>query len=428
MHTLPTATPADYRDLRINVERFSADFNELATIGITPEGGVRRLALSPDDLLARGWFADRIEAAGLLLVDDNACNLGGVLRSQTPGARTLMCGSHLDSVPNGGHYDGVIGVLAALECLRVIHENEIALPVHLEAISFTDDEGCWRSLFGSRAIAGMLTEDDIADERVDNGPFRAALARAGIMDPRDVFSAERSSSTLAGYVELHIEQGERLERSNTPIGVVTGIVGRTTYRITFYGQAGHSGTTEMYRRKDALRGAAQFIVRAHDAVRARYGDGVFNCGDIDVKPGQFNIIPSEAELIVECRHVNAQLMTEMEMMIVQIARECAATNGLQLTYDRIAHMPAAQMQEPVMEAVETVCDDMGVRHMRLVSYAGHDAQIMSRITPSTMIFVPSRAGISHSPDEYTEWEDVVRGANVLLQTILHLALNPTLDR
>jgi hydantoinase/carbamoylase family amidase len=417
---LPTLTAEAYSHLRVDADRLKTDFEELAQIGATPEGGVNRLALSPEDLRARAWFAERTEAAGLLVKDDDAGNLSAVLRSPDPHAQTLLIGSHLDSVPNGGRFDGSLGVLAALECLRLLREHDAVLPVHLEAINFTDDEGCWRSLFGSRALAGMLTEEDIFDLQGDNAPFRAALSRAGI-DPRAVFRAERASNRLAGYVELHIEQGERLERAGVNIGVVTDIVGRTTYEIVFHGQAGHSGTTDMYHRRDALRGAAQFIVRAHEQVRARYGDGVFNCGDIEVKPGKFNVIPSEARLIVECRHANEKLMAEMEMMIVQIAREAAASNGLTVDSKPVAHMPVAPMNTAVLQAIRESCEQLGLSSAPLVSYSGHDAQIISRLTPSAMIFVPSVRGISHRPEEYTHWHDVVNGANVLLQTILRLA-------
>jgi N-carbamoyl-L-amino-acid hydrolase len=177
----------------------------------------------------------------------------------------------------------------------------------------------------------------------------------------------------------------------------------------------------MYHRRDALRGAAQFIVRAHEQIRARYGDGVFNCGDIDVKPGKFNIIPSEARLIVECRHANERLMTEMEMLIVQIAREAAAGNGLVVDSQPIARMPVAPMNPQVLEAVTAACDRLGLSHIPLISYSGHDAQIISRITPSAMIFIPSQRGISHRPEEFTPWQDVINGANVLLQTVLRLA-------
>lgn len=415
-------SPPPVTELHINSSRMRADFDTLSFIGTTPEGGINRLALSPNDLQARAWFADRIDDAGLQVRDDEAGNLGGVLHSSNRQAKTLLIGSHLDSVPNGGRYDGTVGMLAGLECLRTLREAEIDLPVHVELIDFTDDEGCWRSLFGARALADKLTHDDFAETRADIAQFKAALLRAGI-EPRGVKAAHRDPATLAGYLELHIEHGTRLERAGIPIGVVTGIVGRTTYRITFQGEAGHSGTTDMYRRRDALRGAALFIVRAHDLVRARYGDGIFNCGNIEVKPGAFNIIPSEALLTVEIRHVSATLMGEMETAMNSIARECAASYGLDVLIEPIAHMPAATMAAGVIEAIEGTCAAMGLSQMRLISYAGHAAQILSQITPSGMIFIPSVGGVGHQPQEFTHWDDVVNGANVLLRTIVRVAGN-----
>lgn len=399
-----------------------ADFDMLARIGGLDNGGVNRLALSPEDIEARSWFANRMEDGGLCIFDDDAGNLSGRLASRHPGARTLLVGSHLDSVPNGGRFDGALGMIAALECARTIQEAGIDLPVHLEVIDFTDDEGCWRSLFGVRALVGLLNEEDIQDSTADNAPFRAALRRAGI-EPRTVFNATRDPQTIAGYLELHIEQGSRLERLQKDIGVVTGIVGRTTYKLTFHGQAGHSGTTDMYRRRDALRGAALFITRAHDAIRARYGDGVFNCGNIDVEPGAFNVIPSLARLTVECRHVQPGLLAEMETEILRLARECAAAHALTVEIEKTAHMPAANMDEGVMQAIEAACERRGCSSMRLASFSGHAPQITSTIAPSGMIFIPSVDGISHHPNEYSHWEDVERGTQVLLDTLLMMALN-----
>lgn len=407
--------------LKINSDRIRADFDELAVIGATPDGGINRLALSPDDMKARSWLADRIEAAGLLLRDDDAGNLSGVLRSDNPQARTLLVGSHLDSVPNGGRYDGSVGLLAGLECLRTIREAGLSLPAHLEVIDFTDDEGCWLSLFGSRAFVGGITPDDFSDVKQDNGPFRAALARAGI-DPRAVFRARRDPATIAGYVELHIEHGTRLERAGVPVGIVTGIVGRTTYNVTFHGQAGHSGTTDMYKRRDALRGASLFIVRTHDIVRERYGDGIFNCGNIAVKPGAFNIIPSEACLTVECRHISEKLLSDMETAMISIARECAASYALTVDVQPMIHMPAATMAAGFIESIEQNCETLGLGYMKLFSYAGHAAQILSHHIPCGMIFIPSVDGIGHQPQEFTQWEDVERGANVLLHTLVSLAM------
>lgn len=398
-----------------------AEFDVLARIGATAEGGVTRMALSTEDLLARNWFAECIEDSGLQLKDDDAGNLSAVLPGSHADARTLLIGSHLDSVPNGGRFDGSVGILAGLECLRTVREAGLQLPVHLEVIDMTDDEGCWKGLFGARALAGALTSDDLNDSREDNAPFRAALTRAGI-EPRMVNRARRRPDTLAGYLELHVEHGARLQRSDNAIGVVTGIVGRRTYRISFHGEAGHSGTTDMYQRRDALRGAALFIVRAHDLVRDRFGDGIFNCGNVEVKPGAFNIIPSDACLTIEIRHVNAELMQAMESALLGVARECAASYALTVTIDQITQMPAATMAAGVIQAIEQAADALGLSHLRLVSYAGHSAQVMSPVTPSGMIFIPSVGGIGHHPSEFTPWEDVVDGANVLLHSLLAWAL------
>jgi hydantoinase/carbamoylase family amidase len=413
--------PMTLSDLKIDADRLRADFDELSRIGGTPQGGVNRLALSPEDLRARVWFGNKVDEAGLLLRDDDAANVSGVLLCPNPHARTLMLGSHLDTVPNGGRFDGALGVVAGLEVLRTIHESGVVLPVNLEVIDFTDDEGCWKSLFGVRVMGGMFGQRDVDSIIARDTTFEAALRRAGV-EPRSLLKARRDPATMAGYLELHIEQGQRLEREGLHIGVVSGIVGRKRYEVIFYGQAGHSGTTDMYKRRDALRGAAQFIVRAHDLVRERFGDGIFNCGDVDVKPGQFNIIPSEARLTVEIRHVDERLMADMEMAVFSIARECAASFGLEVSLDTVTHMPAATMSDGLMEMVEQVCDDLGLSHKRLVSYSGHSAQILSSIIPCAMVFIPSIGGISHHPKENSHWEDVVNGANVLLRSVLAAAL------
>ncbi len=413
-------THAVTTELHIDGGRMRADFNELADIGGTNEGGVTRLALSPEDINARAWFGDQLEAAGLTVYDDDAANLSGVLRSTHEDALTLMIGSHLDTVPDGGQYDGAVGIVAALECARTIRDHDLDLPFHIEIMDFTDDEGHWASLFGARAIAGRITYDDIFDTIRDNAPLRAALRGVGSNASR-VFEARRDPETLLGYLELHIEHGTRLERANCPIGIVTGIVGRKTHTITFFGQAGHSGTTDMYKRRDALRGAALFITRAHDAVRARYGDGIFNCGDVEVKPGKFNIIPSKAICTIEVRHFNETLMAEMERELLQIARECAASHALEIKHELVTYMPAAPMTAGFISSIQSACEALDVSYMPLISYAGHAGQFMAQITPSAMIFIPSVDGVGHSPHERTEWSDVERGANALLHTILQLA-------
>ncbi len=408
--------------LCVNADRLREDFEALAKIGATGSGGVNRLALSNEDLEARAWYASQIDEAGLVVRDDDAGNLSGILLSPLDDARTLLVGSHLDTVPNGGKYDGSVGVLAALECLRTIKEAGIALPVHLEAINFTDDEGCWQSLFGSRGLTGKLTPLYPVDRDADNGAFRAALFRAGIR-PSDVHKAARDPDSILGYLELHIEQGARLYRSDVPIGIVTGIVGRTTYKLTFHGETGHSGTAGLDERRDALRAAAAFIIEAHHRVSADHPEGIFNCGNILVEPGAFNLIPSVAELTIECRHPREDALQVLEAMLLTLAEDSAHLHHVTVTSQRVIHMPAAAMSEWVMDMIEDAGHRIGVQSMtRMVSYAGHDAQMLSDFTPSGMIFIPSALGVAHNPREFTEWDHVVLGANVLLHTLLNMAL------
>ncbi|MDX2076665.1 MAG: Zn-dependent hydrolase [bacterium] len=409
-----------YDQLRVNAERLWRDFIELSQIGETRTGGVERLALSNEDLKARLWFANKLEATGLHVYDDEAGNVSGVLSAPNPKSKTFLIGSHLDGVPDGGRYDNAVGIICAMECARIIQSAGIKLPFHLEIINFTDGEGCWQSLFGSRALAGKLTENYMSDSPNDYAPFRAALIRAGI-SPSKVSHAHRDPNHIAGYLQIHIEQGYRLDEAKIPIGIVTNIIGRTTHQMTFYGEAGHSGTTKLDNRRDALRGAADFISMAHNHIREKYPQGVFNCGNITVLPGAFNIIPSEARLTVECRHHDERLLTEMQNYMFKLAQEVADTHHLTMKHTLEIHMPAATMSTTIINSIKTTCENLNIPFLEVVSYAGHDAQMVFDITPTGMIFIPSVGGISHSPKEFTEWDDIVRGANVLLQTVLRIA-------
>lgn len=406
--------------LEINADRLSADFEALAEIGATVDGGISRLALSNEDLQARAWLASAFEAAGMEVHDDDAGNLSGILQADRPDAQTLLVGSHLDSVPNGGRYDGTIGVLAALECARTIREAGMTLPFNLEVVDFTDEEGCWQSLFGSRALTGTLQQNYSRDADVNSGPFRAALFRAGIR-PTDVHCAERDPETIAGYLELHIEQSNSLDQTGVRLGVVTGIVGRITYDVTFYGEASHSGTTRLESRRDALKGAAAFITQAHELIESQYPDGVINCGNVTVEPGAFNIIPSEACVTFECRHTDRDTLRQMSDDLIALAEQVAGGYHLATKAAKVGHMPTARMAGQMVMLIEQAAANLGTETARVNSFAGHDAQILSNFTPTGMIFIPSVDGVSHSPREFSLWEDVINGTEVLLETILLLA-------
>ena len=402
--------------LRVNAERLRADFETLATIGATPEGGVHRPALSLAHLAARAWFRERLADAGLELYVDGAGNQSARLPSLSPGARTLLLGSHLDSVPNGGRFDGALGVLCALEVLQTVQDAGIALPVHLEAIDFTDEEGAHMGLLGSRAIAGLLSERDL-DHLLENPTSAEALDRSGLT-VEGILGARREGESLAGYLEVHIEQGSRLERAGAAIGVVTGIVGIRWHRLTFVGRADHAGTTPMEDRRDAAQGACALALAARQIVLDRFPGCVANVGQMAFHPGAFNVVPAKAEVALEHRAPDLAQLEEMEQVLLSEARAQAERFGLQSETKRLEAIDPTPMDAGVQATIHRAAEDLGLSYMPLASGAGHDAQSLARLCPAGMIFVPSVGGRSHSGQEYTKWQDCVNGANVLLHSML----------
>lgn len=405
--------------LTINSSRLLANLEELGQIGAAAAGGVSRPALSQADVAGRDWFKRRVLAAGLQFRADGAGNLSALLPAQHSEAKTVLAGSHLDTVPNGGRFDGALGVLCALEALQTIKEAGVKLPCHLEAISFTDEEGAVVSMLGSRALTGQLTPADLRDIRqpgaLDAGLRRLKLTRA------DVLAAGRNPATLAGFVELHIEQGRRLESQQLDLGVVTAIVGIRSFWLHFTGQAGHAGTTPLAARADALRGAAAFVLAAQQLVQERHSPGVMNCGQIQVEPGSFNIIPARVRLALEFRHGTEAELEAMQADLLTLAGTVAGQHGLEFSSEAVDACRAAAMDAALIGLVERTAAELGLTSTRLLSFAGHDSQTMSAITPTALFFVPSVNGISHNPAEFTHPKDVVNGANVLLHTLLQLA-------
>jgi hydantoinase/carbamoylase family amidase len=389
--------------LTINRERFLRDLDDMAQIGATGDGGVSRPALSPEDVAARHWYQAQVEAAGLEFRSDGAGNLSAVLRSDQPNARTLIVGSHLDSVVNGGRFDGALGVLCALEAVRILRESGERLPFHVEAISFTDEEGSILGLVGSMALAGQLRAEEFETPRGGRDQLLAGMERIGISQ-ESVLNARRDPASLQGYIEVHIEQGTRLEEARTNIGVVTAMVGIRSFSVRFFGAAAHAGAMPM----------------ARQLVMEQYTPGVVNFGQINARPGGFNIVPAEVELALEFRHSTNQQIDAMQGDLLALAQSVAVQYNLTVETRLLDTVDPAPMDEAMMAAIEQASDTLGLSHKRLLSFAGHDAQIMSQITPSVLYFVPSVDGISHNPQEYTSPDDCVNGANVMLQAILAL--------
>ena len=406
--------------LRVDADRLRADFDALAAIGVTADGGLGRTTFSEPHLAARTWFHERAAAAGLETRIDGAANHSAALPARDPEAPTLLLGSHLDSVRRGGRFDGALGVVCALEVLRAVQDAGLELPVALEAVDFTDEEGTLIGTFGSLALAGGLNREGLAAPRGGRELLVAELARMGLSE-EGILAARRDPATLAGYLELHIEQGPVLEQAGIDIGIVTGIVGTASFTIAFEGEARHAGTTPMGARRDAAVGAATFVLGVEELVVRDFPGAVATVGDVRIEPGSFNVVPGRALLRLECRSLEAAGVAALADALTELAKTTARDHGLHVAIEPVGRVAPARTAESVRSAFSAAAADLGLTTMELASGAGHDAQSLAAITPSGMVFVPSVGGISHDPAEETAWRDSVNGANVLLNAALRLA-------
>jgi len=412
----------NHTSLRINTQRFQENFNTLAQIGATNDGGIHRPTFSPAHLQARDWFRQQAPNSKLDFQVDQAGNHSAILFCGSTNSPTLLLGSHLDSVPNGGRFDGALGVTSALEVLQTIQDAALELPFHLEAIDFTDEEGTLVGLLGSSAVSGKLNPTDITDPRGGRERLLLGFEQTGLSS-ETIFEAQRESSTLAGYLELHIEQGRTLMDADAQVGVVTSIVGIVSYRLTFIGDANHAGTTSMQSRRDAAQGASAFTLEVRDLVLENFPDCVANVGAMDFEPGAFNIIPGRVTVSLEFRAPAAKTLDQLEKSLLELAQDQADHFQLKLAIEFLGKHAPAPMNNKIQSTILKAAQNLGFAALPMASGAGHDAQSLASICPTGMIFVPSVNGISHSPFEHTAWQDCINGAHLLLQTVLELASN-----
>ena len=408
----------------ITLPRLEARIQGLARFGALPHGGVTRPAWSPQHEDARAWLLEEIRAARLEAWVDAAGNVFGGLGVGTINADhpVVLTGSHIDSVPEGGILDGALGVLAGLECLQTIREARASHRRPLVVAAWSDEEGRYGSLFGSRAFTGGLDAARILEMAAADGErLMDAMARAGFEALRAP-TAEAPRGSVAAYVELHIEQGPWLEEAGVPIGVVEGIVGIRRARVIFQGQADHAGTTPMERRRDAFLGAADWALRVREHV-VKHGSphSVTNIGVLQVHPGVSNIVPGRAELVHEMRDPSAEILERLGRDCAALAAEVARERRLTAEVRAISSTTPARCARRVQEAIEQACARLGLASQRMVSGAGHDAQNLASVTDAGMLFIPSLGGRSHRVDEASDQEAIERGTNVLLHTLLTLA-------
>ncbi len=407
--------PINAARLRDHLERLSV-FGRPA--GGTFADGVSRVAYSEADIAGRRFAMDLMTDAGLEPRIDPAGNISARRPGSDPSLPPVLFGSHIDSVPDGGNFDGDVGSVAAIEAIQTLNENHIATRRPLEVVIWSNEEGVAfnNGITGSRAAAGRLDPGEL--DTVWNGMVKRDAIRKIGGDPGRIAQAVRAKGSFHCYLELHIEQGGTLEREGFPIGVVEGIVAIDRYDADIRGFANHAGTTPMPDRHDALLAASYLTIAVNETVRAQPGRQVGTVGQIAVTPNAPNVVPGRVVMTIELRDLSADKIKALAAQIRDRAADIARKTGTEIELRQIAHHAPALATPAVQQSIEAVCTKLGLRTMRLPSGAGHDAQAMATLGPMGMIFVPSVGGISHSPKELTHWEDCANGATVLMHTVL----------
>ncbi len=402
--------------LLINGDRLNQTIAGLAQIGKLPNGGVKRIAYSQKDIAARNLVQNWMQEAGMTIKIDAAGNIIGKYPGKYPDAPALATGSHIDTVPCGGHYDGAYGVLAGIEIARVFRENHIFLNYSFEVIVFTDEEG---SMIGSKAISGRVVNDPNYYRRTDGTDICSCLEKIG-GNWHNIAQAKRSRQDIAIFVELHVEQGPILESMGKQIGVVEGIVGQRRFNITVKGSANHAGTTPMHMRQDALVAAAKVVLAVNQIANTSPGQQVATVGKLQLQPNAANVVPGWVEMSLDIRDLSSLHIDSLLQQLRLHLEEIAVETNTQICLNPALHNKPALAEPYIQKVIAQVCEDLQLSYTYLPSRASHDAQELAQVTDMGMIFVPSKLGVSHSASEYTSPEQCIDGANVLLQTILRL--------
>jgi allantoate deiminase len=394
---------------------------ELAEVGKRESGGVTRLSLTDEERSAKDLVASFMEEAGLAVREDAAGNLFGRREGTDPDAPAVLVGSHVDSVYDGGNFDGPLGVLAGIEVVQAMEKDGVRTDHPVEVVAFTDEEGARFSfgMIGSRALAGHLSSGDL-EHQDGNGISVAEAMRDYGLDPERIEDARRPQNSLAAYLELHIEQGQVLEAEDLPVGIVTGIAGPVWLRFTVGGESGHAGATPMDRRHDALVAAAE-IVGVVEQEASSAPSAVGTVGQIEVRPGGINIIPGRVDFSVDLRDIDVAVRDGVEGRIRERAGQICDRRGVGLDVEELQRLDPAPCSEEVRGVIADACEEVGIRPHSLPSGAGHDGMHLASLCPMGMIFVRSRDGVSHNPEEWSSREDCEAGCDVLYRSVLGLA-------
>jgi N-carbamoyl-L-amino-acid hydrolase len=404
------------RNLKIDADRLWGDLMETAAFGATPKGGVARLTLTEDDRKVRDWFRAQAETLGCTVTVDDM----GIMFARRPGQRDdlppIAMGSHLDTQPTGGKFDGVLGVLGALEALRTMVKAGYETVAPIEVVNWTNEEGSRfaPAVIASGVFSGVFTRDWAIAQKDRSGiAFGDALREIGYAG-----NERCGAHPLSAYFELHIEQGPILEAEATEIGIVTGVQGVRWYEVTLTGQESHTGATPMTMRKNALLGAARLVDRVEAIARAHPPHAVGAVGLVEVTPNSRNVVPGEVFFTIDFRHPDAAVLADMEAALQHAFAEVCVPLGLAVKCEKIWDEAPVHFDEGCIAAVRASAATSGFTAREMFSGASHDAAVVARVAPTAMIFVPCRDGISHNEAEFSSKEQCAAGAQVLLQAVM----------
>ena len=401
--------------LKTNRERLQKNLELFSQFGATDNNGVTRLCFTEEDILARKKFQEICEGRGLVVTTDDMGTMYATLQNNSTKPPIIM-GSHLDSVVKGGRFDGVLGVLAALEAVETIIDNNIELDYPLTVVNFTNEEGSRfePSLMASGVLNGRFDKEKMLASTDRTGKtFEQALEESGFKGAE----ANRLKEATA-YIELHIEQGPVLEHYGKDIGIVQGVLGMVCYEISVDGESNHAGTTPISMRKDSLFGAMKIIEQLQEKLKQLPNDLVYTIGRINAYPNIHTVIPYNVTFTLESRHQNPDVIQQVEQIIFGLPSD---SENCTVSYKKLWDRDTVYFNQHAINAVAESADELGLSKHEMYSGAGHDAQFVAGLVPSTMIFVPSAKGYSHREDEYTSYEQCSNGADVLVNTVLKLA-------
>lgn len=406
----------------IDRTRLRQSFEALASIGRVEDGSIHRAAFSEADMEARRWLIREAEGRGLSAEMDGAANVLIRRAGESGTGGSVLLGSHLDSVPAGGAFDGALGVLLGLECLTAIAERDLRTDRPVEVVAFSDEEGRFGGMLGSRALAGLLTPADIMQSAdLEGVPLREAMREAGLQ-PDAALHARRPRGSVAAYIEVHIEQGPVLDESGRRLGVVSEICGLFKWVVTLRGRGDHAGTAPMHLRQDAFGGLAEFASEIPRLLEENGSDAsVATIGNASLSPGAANSVPARADFSLDVRDGDAEVLTQLAGAMRRALSAIARRRSLMFEFEVIEEIDPISCDRRVMDAIARGARSEGVEPFVMPSGAAHDAQMMGQIAPMGMVFTPSVGGRSHCAAEWTHWEDVELAADVTLRAALDLA-------